>query len=515
MELKRVQWLTVVDAVDPRSHDSVTMNRSRTTALAFALIVGATLASAQSAIASDSSDASQVPVALVLDGSGSMWGRLDGEVKIDVARAVVRELATSWGDRIDLGLVTYGHRRMGDCTDIETLAVSGKSSTAELLSAVDGISPKGKTPLGGALEQAARDLRSRERHAVVTVISDGHETCGSDPCAIAARLRADGVDFVAHVIGFDTTEDENRDLRCIASATGGVFARATTRAELVEALGQVLTRTARPSGPATLVLTAAEGEQRQPIFEGVRWTVAPLDPQSDAVAAPMSFEGSPPPLELASGRYDVRAEYRGTTIEREIDLRPGETWREQILFGPGQLALRAVLSEGAPPIAEPIEWSVYPIGAFGRVAGEPVHEATRATCLTRLEAGRYEIRARFGDTERRVRIELRAGVIQPHTVDLEAGEARVFASLPPPGGPVLDAVEWTIRPLDERGNRADPVVERRTAIQTFVLPVGRYHVVGRHGSMLGEAVMRVEAGQSGVVTVVLGGDARPAAPGPR
>ena len=491
------------------------MNRSRPVALALVLIVAGLSASTRPAIASDARTTSPVPVALVLDGSGSMWGRLDGEVKMDMARAVVRELAVSWGDRIDLGLVTYGHRRMGDCTDIETLAVAGQSSTAELLSAVDGISPKGKTPLGGALDQAARDLRSHERHAVVTVISDGHETCGSDPCAIAARLRADGVDFVAHVIGFDTTEDENRDLRCIASATGGVFARATTRAELVEALGQVLTRTAQPSGPATLILSAAEGEYRQPVFEGVRWTVTPLDAKSGAVAEPLSLEGNPPPLELASGRYDVRAEYRGLPIERQIDLRAGETWREEILFGPGQLALRAVLSEGATPIAEPIEWSIHPIGAFGRVVGEPVYEATRATCLTRLEAGRYEIRARFGDTERRMRIELRAGVIQPHTMDLEAGEARVFASLPPPGGPVQGAVEWTIRPYDERGNRAAPIVERRTAIQTFVLPVGRYHVTGRHGSMLGEAIMRVEAGQSGVVTVVLGGDARPAAPGSR
>ncbi len=491
------------------------MTRSRPIAIALVLIAGALSASPRDVHASDAGEANHTPVALVLDGSGSMWGRLDGAVKMDMARAVVRELAVAWGDRIDLGLVAYGHRRMGDCGDIETLTVSGENSTAELLTAVDRISPKGKTPLGSALEQAARDLRYDQRQAVVAVISDGHETCGMDPCAIAARLRADGVDFVAHVIGFDTTEDENRELRCIASATGGVFARASTRAELVQALGRVLTRTEVPGGSATLVLSAAQGENHQPIFDGLHWSLTPLDAKGEPQAGPTSIEGTPEPLELPSGRYGVRAEYRGIAIERQIDLRAGETWREQVLFGSGQLALRAVLSEGASPIDVPIEWSVYPIGVLGRVSGDPVHKASSVTCLIRLEAGRYEIHARFGDTERRVRIELRAGVIQPHTVDLEAGEARVFASLPPPGGPLLDPVEWTIRPLDASGRRSDPIVERRTTIQTFVLPVGRYHVTGRHGALIGDAVMSVEAGRSEVVSVVLAGGTGPAAPGSR
>jgi hypothetical protein len=141
-----------------------------------------------------------------------------------------------------------------------------------------------------------------------------------------------------------------------------------------------------------------------------------------------------------------------------------------------------------------------------------VHEETRATCLVRLEAGHYEVRARLGDTERRLRIELLAGVIQPHTVDLEAGEARIFASLPPPGGPFLDPVEWTIRPVDDRGGIQDPIVERRATNRTFVLPAGRYHVTGRHGDFMGDAVVRVESGRSEAVGVVLHGGPAPASP---
>jgi len=490
------------------------MQTGATGGLAMVLLAIAVSASAQPAAPGRRGEPVEPTAAvLVLDASGSMWARLSGEIKMEIARSVVRDLVGSFGDRVDLGLVAYGHRRKGDCSDIETLVAPGRGSSAELLAAVEGVSPRGKTPLAAAIERAARDLGYRERRAVGTVVSDGRETCGNDPCAVASRLEADGVDFTAHVIGFDTTEEEGRELRCIASATGGQFARASSRAELVDALGRMLTRAAEPTGPATLVLSAALGEHEQPIFEGVRWTVTALDAASDAAAGPTVVEGVAEPLSLAPGRYDVRAEYRGSVIERHITLHGGETWRERVLFGPGQLALRAVLSEGAMPVTEPIAWSVHRVGAFGRVEDEPVHAERRSTCLVRLEAGHYEVRARLGETERRLRVELQAGVIQPHTVDLEAGEARVFATLPPPGGPFLDPVEWTIRPLDADGGRADPIVERRASSETFVLPAGRYHVTGRHGAFIGDAIVHVEAGRSEAIGIVLHGGTAPASAG--
>lgn len=476
-----------------------------------ALAVSLGLAGVAAGADPPSPEADRLPVVLVLDGSGSMWGRLGDDVKMDIARSVVRELALSWGDRIALGLVAYGHRRQGDCTDIETLVRPGRSSTEDFLAAVDTVKARGKTPLAAAIERAADDLGYRDTKAVVTIVSDGRETCGLDPCAVASRLAADGADFTAHVIGFDTTEEEGNELRCIASATGGQFARARSRAELVDALGRLLTRSVEPSGPATLILSAAQGSQEQPIFDGLRWTVIALGAHSDADAGPIVIEGAAEPLELAAGRYDVRAEYGDAAIERHLELPAGEVWREQVVFGPGQLALRAVLSEGATPIADPLEWAIHPVGAFGRAASEPVFEDRRATCLVRLEAGHYEVRARYGDTERRVRVELRAGAIQPHTVDLDAGEARIFASLPPPGGSFLDPVEWTIRPIDERGSRSAPLVERRATTQTFILPAGRYHVSARHGGAIGDAVIRVEAGGSEAVGIVLHGGTAPAA----
>ena len=54
---------------------------------------------------------------LILDASGSMWGQIDGINKIVIAKDVVESLVRSLPDEQRLGLVAYGHRRKGDCSD--------------------------------------------------------------------------------------------------------------------------------------------------------------------------------------------------------------------------------------------------------------------------------------------------------------------------------------------------------------------------------------------------------------
>jgi Ca-activated chloride channel family protein len=63
-------------------------------------------------------------VVLVLDASGSMWGQIEGRSKIEIARDTVADLVAGWRPQNSLGLVGHGHRRKGDCADIETLIPS-------------------------------------------------------------------------------------------------------------------------------------------------------------------------------------------------------------------------------------------------------------------------------------------------------------------------------------------------------------------------------------------------------
>ena len=56
-------------------------------------------------------------VLFVLDASGSMWGQVDGEHKIEIARRVLGGLIDDLPPEIEVGLEAYGHNRKDDCAD--------------------------------------------------------------------------------------------------------------------------------------------------------------------------------------------------------------------------------------------------------------------------------------------------------------------------------------------------------------------------------------------------------------
>lgn len=188
---------------------------------------------------------------LVLDASGSMWGQIDGKPKIRIAREAVTGLLQNWRGEDQLGLVAYGHRRKGDCADIEALLPVAPVDAAVFKAKVDALNPKGMTPLSAAVQQAAEALRSSERKATVILISDGEETCDLDPCAVGAALEKSGADFTAHVIGFDVPNPQHQEqLKCLARNTGGRYFSAGDGASLRAALAEASVAAREPKLPA-------------------------------------------------------------------------------------------------------------------------------------------------------------------------------------------------------------------------------------------------------------------------
>jgi len=223
-------------------------------------------ASSTAAIAGDN-------VMLVLDASGSMWGQIEGRSKVEIARETVSRVLQNWNQDDALGLVAYGHRRKGDCADIETLIPVGSLDAGVYLKTVNNLNALGMTPLTAAVQQAAAALKFSEQKATVILVSDGEETCKLDPCAVGAELERTGVDFTAHVIGFDVTDVAHQaQLRCLASATGGRYFNARDAQELSAALqGAIEASNEPPPLPASATLTF---EQPVTIAQtvSVRWT---------------------------------------------------------------------------------------------------------------------------------------------------------------------------------------------------------------------------------------------------
>jgi Ca-activated chloride channel family protein len=284
---------------------------------------------------------------LVLDASGSMWGQIEGKAKIDIAKEVMAELIDQIPANFQTGLTVYGHRRKGDCNDIEMVIPVGPHSAAAMKAKVRAISPKGKTPLSESVRQAAQALRYTEERATVILVSDGLETCDIDPCALAAELAMSGVDFTVHVVGFDISKEDQGRLRCLADKTGGLFIAADNAGSLREALFKSVEEVKAPpppvvedpgkavlNGPAKVVAGSAFSVQWEgPNSRGDYIAIAEKDSEDQSYRdyaytkkgnpADLSAPGKTGPYELRyvhdqSRKVVARADIEVTPIEAEV-----------------------------------------------------------------------------------------------------------------------------------------------------------------------------------------------------
>jgi Ca-activated chloride channel family protein len=263
---------------------------------------------AVSAARAQAQDATPETSILVLDASGSMWGQLEGEAKIVIARRVIGDLLDRLPQNQSLGLMAYGHNRKGDCADIEMLVEPGPDSRAAIAEAVNGLNPVGMTPLSDAVIQAAEALKYEENVATVILVSDGRETCEMDPCAVGEQLEQTGVGFTAHVIGFDVAEEEDRrQLQCLAENTGGKFLTASNASELSEALETVSTAPEPEPEPqrVDVVFEAIAGEGGPVITRGLVWTLANSDTGETVLDG---FDVATVNMALEPGNYMVSVE---------------------------------------------------------------------------------------------------------------------------------------------------------------------------------------------------------------
>ena len=185
---------------------------------------------------------------LVLDASGSMWGQVGGKTKVEIAREAVAAMLATWPEGEQLGLIAYGHRRKGDCADIEVISQPRPLDKTRFTRDVNALQAKGMTPITASVRLAAEQLKFTEQKATVILVSDGEETCKADPCALGKELEMAGVDFTAHVVGFDLPQGPARaQLQCLASSTGGTYTEARNAGELNQALGEIAQAPAAPA----------------------------------------------------------------------------------------------------------------------------------------------------------------------------------------------------------------------------------------------------------------------------
>jgi len=183
-------------------------------------------------------------VEIVVDASRSMWGQMDGEAKMSVAKETLQDVSDWLPDDLNLALRAYGNTSPSDendCNDSTLLVPFGEENREPIRTAISDLKPRGQTPIAYALNQAADDFDSLESERALVVVTDGIESCGGDPVAAARELREQ--DIMIHLIGFglDNTVDEDAaSLQAIADASGGQFVTASSAEELKDALADTV-----------------------------------------------------------------------------------------------------------------------------------------------------------------------------------------------------------------------------------------------------------------------------------
>ena len=220
----------------------------RLTGLVGALVLGSV--SAPVALAQDTTP--DTPTMLVLDSSGSMINNdAGGQTRIDAAKDAAGTFIDKVGDSADLGLVTYGGNtgetdaeREAGCRDITLVTAPGDDTADDMLDHIDSLEPRGFTPIGDSLIEAADALPSQG--GTIVLVSDGIDTCAPPPvCEVAADLADRGVDIVINTVGFNVDAAARAELQCIADAAGGTYADASDADTLAEELKKASTRTYR------------------------------------------------------------------------------------------------------------------------------------------------------------------------------------------------------------------------------------------------------------------------------
>lgn len=190
--------------------------------------------------ASDETGGKPTNILLVLDASGSMVQMVGNERKIDIAKRVIKDYASKIPVGTNLGLMVYGNHgsnspadKAVSCAGIDLVYPVGSINISQFNSAVDSFQPTGWTPIGGSLRKAVTTFSGKEgQNNFVIVVTDGEETCQSDPVGAAKDLRASNIKAQIDVVGFSVNASIRAQLEQIAQAGGGKYTDANSATDL-------------------------------------------------------------------------------------------------------------------------------------------------------------------------------------------------------------------------------------------------------------------------------------------
>ena len=473
--------------------------------------------------------AAQERVMLILDSSGSMWGQVEGVNKHLIARQVIGQVLEDVGENVNMGVMAYGHRRKGDCKDIQTLIPVGPVDAESYMRRITRIQPRGKTPISAAVRRAAEELRFTEERATIVLVSDGLETCRADPCAVASELEQLGIDFTVHVVGFDLGNEDVATLSCLAENTGGVFLQAGNADELTDAFDQVVEAVKEPQPePEPAVVTEPEPKPEPEPVMGPTLLLpraflvdggARLDDAYFRVYAPekdangkrkqVTYGGGKPEFKVEPGSYHVTAQLGEAVTGVDVEIAEGKQNVVEIVLNAGMIRPVAYLAEGVEPLSDAY-FRVYQRQQDANGKRKQVTYGGGTPVFT-VPAGAHHITAQRGDALVGLDVDIAAGEVHKVHIILNAGIIVPKAYWTDGGEAVKDPYFRVYETAQDADGKRKQVTYGG-GDPRFTVPAGEYYITAQVGDTVVGQTIAVAPGEATDVAMVMGaGILRPSA----
>ncbi len=392
---------------------------------------------------------------IVFDGSGSMWGRIEGGrgAKLPVAREAVDAGLAAVPPSAEVGLVSTGQRGGGSCSDSDLLVPLGRDGRAALAEPLEKLNPKGRGPIVDAVRLAARTLGAR-RPASIILIHDDADNCQKDACEAAREIAQTQPGLKIHVISLATKREDLAQVTCLAAATGGRHFDAADA-------------DAAQAGITTALKMALAG--------------APAAAPAPTSATPAAGAPANAPRPTAARR----------------PLAP--------LTGPPGLRLSAHLESGGDPIGVPVGWRVTRAGSS---TGEALFEATAPEARVDLAPGSYAVTATVGLVSATQTFVIPASGPVRAAVTLVAGGLKLVARAQK-DGPPIDRVTYTVRAAAAGADLKTAAQGEirwlgRDPVEPLLLAPGTYYLRAERGFAAAERLVTVPVGSQGTADLTLG-----------
>lgn len=477
-------------------------------------------------------DATPRNTIVVFDGSGSMWGRIDGDrqARFVVVREALRKSLAAPPAGTRLGMLSFGYRRQADCSDVGVLApldtLTAENMTERIMAPLEKINPKGKGPLTAAIREAARTIGRTAGPRSLVVVHDGLDNCGLNPCDAVNEVREAAPGVAIHVLAIGLDEEDAKKYQCLATATGGTHHEARSAPDVAPAI-EAMTRLALGTAPAAPAAAAPQRDAApaaaapapvdlardgpphlrlralmtagKPFPPGhrLRWHIRPE--RADAAVVPIAADAQDALVPVAAGRLVVtledglaRAETIVTAPEKghllvEVPLEAGIVR----LGSTEDAATFLTVYERASAEGQPASASVVP----GRVVG--LLPAVPAAVT--LPAGSYLLRTERGNRRTDTPVTVAAAQVQslplPKRAIVEVTLADRIAADGKDrnaGRPAILSIEED-DPLSPRGRRE--IARSAATPAVFTLPPGTYTLVASQGPLEVRERIAVTAGE--------------------